>query len=85
MAQLVSYTCKPCLMCGKSSVKLLDAARFAAWQGGVYVQDAFPEMSADEREVLVTGIHADCWNKLFPEDDEELVAEGKALYEGGLI
>jgi hypothetical protein len=28
-------------------------------------------MPKEEREMLITGCHPDCWNILFGEDDEE--------------
>ena len=43
--------------------------RFAAGQG--YVQTVFPNLSADEREFILTGITADEWNKMFPPDEDE--------------
>ena len=42
-----------------------------AWQGGVLIQDAMPNLSDDEREFLMTGILPDEWDRLFPEEEEE--------------
>ena len=42
-----------------------------AWQGGVLIQDAMPNLSADEREFLQTGILPDEWDQLFPEEEED--------------
>lgn len=44
---------------------------FYWWMNGKRVQDAFPFMSADEREFLMTGITKDEWDKIFSEDVEE--------------
>lgn len=35
------------------------------------IQDAFPHLSADEREFLLTGIHPNEWDELFANDDEK--------------
>jgi hypothetical protein len=35
---------------------------------GEFIQDVFPELSAEDREVFMTGIHPDCWKRLYPED-----------------
>ena len=35
---------------------------------GVHVQDAFPDMSPDERELLVSGICNTCWDKIFTDE-----------------
>jgi hypothetical protein len=37
------------------------------WQNkGMFVQDAFPMLSSDEREFLMTGLTQEQWAKLFP-------------------
>lgn len=36
---------------------------------GALVQDAFPTLSEDEREFLLTGIGADEWDEMFSEDE----------------
>ena len=62
-----------CPLCGHSHVVEVNEADCLAWKGGATVQDAFPYLSADEREMLVSGICPSCWDKLFedPEADEE--------------
>lgn len=32
-------------------------------------QEAFPHLSADEREFIISGIHPDEWNELFGNED----------------
>jgi hypothetical protein len=41
------------------------------WQKGQMVQDAFPRMSADQIELLVTGTHPKCWESIFPEEEDD--------------
>ena len=36
---------------------------------GALIQDAFPNMSADHREMLISGTCPVCWDKMFPEED----------------
>jgi hypothetical protein len=43
----------------------LDYDSYLAYMDGKYVQDAFPEMSPDEREMLITGTHPECWDKMW--------------------
>lgn len=73
-AETVLFTSLPCLFCGERSEVTLDAAAYSRWRGGHYVQTAFPEMSAEEREVLITGTHAACWVKIFGPEEEEIDA-----------
>ena len=35
------------------------------------IQEIFPELTADEREFLKTGLAPGEWEQLFPEDEEE--------------
>ena len=35
------------------------------WQEGVFVQHAFPNLSAAEREFIMTGITAEEWDEVF--------------------
>jgi hypothetical protein len=42
---------------------------------GQLAQNAFPHMSDGEREMLITGTHPECWEKLFPPEEEELEEE----------
>jgi hypothetical protein len=36
-----------------------------------YVQDVFPLLSKEDREVMISGTHPKCWNEMFAELDEE--------------
>lgn len=41
------------------------------WQGGQLVQIAFPYLSAEEREMLISGTCKECWDKMFTPDEKE--------------
>ena len=40
------------------------------WQTGMLIQDAFPMLSADEREFIKTGITPQEWDSMFGDDEE---------------
>jgi hypothetical protein len=42
--------------------------RATLWQTGMLIQDAFPMLSADEREFIKTGITPEEWDQMFGED-----------------
>ena len=42
-----------------------------AWQTGRLIQDALPELSDDQRELMISGTCGDCWDKMFPPDSED--------------
>jgi hypothetical protein len=39
---------------------------------GAYVQDAFPTLSAEEREFLISGTTPEAWAKMFPPEEEDV-------------
>ena len=64
---------KRCPMCGKEfGIEMSDEQYEKYTKGTEFIQDIFPEFTPAQREVLITGICEDCWDKLFPlEEDEE--------------
>ena len=69
MIEKIKYTCPVCPYCNSSSIMYLSAKELSDWQNGVHIQDAFIDMVADERELLKTGIHPECWVLLFGDDE----------------
>ena len=69
MSTRVRYTAQACRFCGVSSEVWLDADQLRQWQSGVLIQDAMPDISSDERELLISGTHAHCWIRMFGCDD----------------
>jgi hypothetical protein len=70
---LVRILCKQCPFCEEQSFLEVDeqtAARIFEWikDPRPFVQDAFPDLSAGDREMLLTGTHDDCWNRMFPDE-----------------
>ena len=46
-------------------------AQLDAWASGELIQNAFPNLSPDDREFLKTGITAEEWEQLYREDVED--------------
>ena len=46
----------------------LDINDYIAWMEGKSIQDAFPYLTADEREFIKTGITPQEWEKTFGKD-----------------
>ena len=42
----------------------------ADWQNGKLIQDAMPYLSADERELIISGTCGKCFDEMFGECDE---------------
>lgn len=63
--------CPKCTMCGKRAELTLSTAGVHRYLGGMLVQLAFPELSSDDRELIVSGTHPECWDELMGEEPEE--------------
>ena len=59
-----------CRMCREVYCVEVDAVGYEQWKAGALIQNALPTLSAEERELLISKTCDDCWNKLFPENDE---------------
>ena len=57
----------PCLLCQREFPFALDPQGFARWLNGELVQNAFPEMRKEDRELLVSNTCPECWRRTFPE------------------
>jgi hypothetical protein len=44
------------------------ARRVALWKAGELAQRAFPELTAGQREAIMTGTCDPCWDQMFAED-----------------
>lgn len=63
-----------CPMCQTTNSLEVDEEPFRRWNAGEYVQNAFPMLSADDREFLVSGCcpNGGCFDRAFsPEDEDE--------------
>jgi hypothetical protein len=68
---LTDFVCRPCPMCGKASTLKLPVKRIQAWVDGELIQNAFPYLTADERELMITGIDADCYARIAAYGDSD--------------
>ena len=62
---------KKCPFCGKTHSVWVNEIDYYAWEQGELAQDAFPYLSAEEREVLISGICSPCWDAMFGSMDDE--------------
>ena len=55
-----------CPHCGKVTVIEMTDDQYEQYTSGEgFIQDIFPDWSPAKREMLITGICPDCWNKIF--------------------
>lgn len=60
-----------CPFCGTVHFIDIPLDRLCLWQSGMTAQEAFPDLSADDRERLISGICPDCWGKMFGDDSDD--------------
>lgn len=60
-----------CPFCGKGQEVEVNEQDYWDWEDGTLAQEAFPYLSADEREVLISGICHTCWDSMFGGGEED--------------
>lgn len=66
MSEMITVETGKCAVCDNTTVFKLDRKRFDRWQAGENIQVVFPELSAMQRETLISGVCSDkCWDELW--------------------
>ena len=58
-----------CPFCGRQKEVELTMDQFTRWRAGASRQLVAPELSANDREALISGICDTCWNNMFGEEE----------------
>lgn len=61
---MVEISCV-CTICGKGRIVKVSKIGYDRWLRGELIQNALPELSVDDRELLMSGICGECFDKLF--------------------
>jgi hypothetical protein len=61
---------KPCIFCGVMEMVDVPLDGWERWQAGELIQIALPDLPIDIRELLVTGIHLECWDANLGDDED---------------
>ena len=56
-----------CPFCGAEHTVEVDLAQFEAWQNGELIQRAMPDLTATEREQLISDLCPKCQAEMFGE------------------
>ncbi len=59
-----------CPSCGLTMHLSVSESGWAEWESGALIQDALPELTPDQREMLLTGLCAACFDEATLHDDE---------------
>jgi hypothetical protein len=68
---LLKLNTKNCPMCGEHDTFEAEDVDILAWYDGAYVQDAFPYLTASQRERLITGLCEKCFPDDLDDDENE--------------
>lgn len=60
---------RKCRICGKVRTVEMSEEAFEMWTLGTLIQDAAPEMSVDDRELLISSICGPCFDDMFGEEE----------------
>ena len=74
MKKIISIQ-RACPKCNKLQTVKVEQSQYYRWMAGENIQIAFPELSANQREILMSGICPECWEDIFPNEDEEETME----------
>jgi hypothetical protein len=66
----MTITSKRCSFCGKTHLIEVDRGALGRWQNGALIQEAFPEMAPEDREVLISGTCPECWDTFMGDEEE---------------
>jgi hypothetical protein len=60
-----------CIICGNTSDLIVNEKGYDRWKSGELIQNALPELSNDERELLISKCCEKCFDSLLGEDEDE--------------
>jgi hypothetical protein len=60
----------PCIVCKKSIQSFLVPLKaYKEWQAGKLIQEAFPQLTADQREFLISRVCGPCFDEVTKEPE----------------
>ena len=74
---MARITTQRCMECGQGGTVLVQMSDYIKWmrKDAPLIQDCFPALSRELREQILTGTHPECWEKMFPPEEEEEFGE----------
>jgi hypothetical protein len=60
-----------CIHCRENNEITLNGNDLAKWRNGGLIQNAFPTLTDEQRELIQTGTHPKCWDDMFLQEDED--------------
>lgn len=61
-----------CIVCRRTAFVDVDPDGFEQWMNrSADILTALPQLDADQRELLISGTHAQCWKSLWPDEGDD--------------
>jgi hypothetical protein len=60
-----------CGQCGRGFTMMANEIDVHHWNDGAFIQDVLGYLTADERELFISGTCGECFDKMFPPDPED--------------
>lgn len=60
-----------CVECSTPTDLTVSTNGLAAWRDGTHIQDALPDLTVDERELMISGMCGTCFDKFIPADEDD--------------
>ena len=57
----------------------ITQSMLADWESGTLIQEAMPQLNADEREFIMTGVTPEEWSKEFGDEDSDQIHDRKGF------
>jgi len=67
----VIFTTPSCIVCAQTSVITLEKKELERILEGEHIQNVLSHRTADERELIITGTHSECWDSFMSNEDDE--------------
>lgn len=58
-----------CTGCNVRVSLKIPSRQWHSWKDGTHIQIAMPQLSDEEREILISGVCGTCFDEMFPEDE----------------
>lgn len=58
-----------CIECKEIIKTEVNVGDYHDWVNGKYIQDAFPYLTASQRELLISGVCGECFTRMFGEGE----------------
>lgn len=68
---VMTISTRRCVFCGENGTLEVPVEGVRAYENGAFVQDAFPDLPAAEREQIISGTHPTCWAENFGDPEAE--------------